>query len=359
MPISHLALLLALAGTAPSAPVPAPTEWTVPKPDETRLITYPRQTYFTTANAKEGIAASILFVLVDAPAGATVEPVALAIDYLQGGTAVRQDRWSTAMLAPVTATGIPSSRVYPASLATARQLSHGFRLMLEGPAALPFDAVRFTLEAKVDGAPRTLALSIRATRYEQKTPLIFPFRGPGTISVAGVLAAGHRNRSGMYAIDAMGLNETYGPMRTGADTTDPANYAGWGREIIAPAAGRVVFVRNDHVDQPATETSNPAYFLPQYKNGGDPGNYVVIDHGNGEFSMIAHMQRNSVRVAVGDTVSAGQLLGLMGNSGDTTGPHVHYQLQNGPDWENADALPFVFTNVESIARGSYFNAKAP
>ena len=75
--------------------------------------------------------------------------------------------------------------------------------------------------------------------------------------------------------------------------------------------------------------------------------------------MIAHMQRNSVRVAVGDTVSAGQLLGPMGNSGDTTGPHVHYQLQNGPDWENADALPFVFTNVESIARGSYFNAKAP
>jgi murein DD-endopeptidase MepM/ murein hydrolase activator NlpD len=83
----------------------------------------------------------------------------------------------------------------------------------------------------------------------------------------------------------------------------------------------------------------------------------VIDHGNGEFSMIAHLQKGSVRVKPGDTVRQGQVVGLMGNSGDTSGPHVHYQLQSGPDWERSDALPSNFTNVQTLAPGSYFEAR--
>jgi murein DD-endopeptidase MepM/ murein hydrolase activator NlpD len=141
------------------------------------------------------------------------------------------------------------------------------------------------------------------------------------------------------------------------DDNRPANYAGWAREIIAPGAGTIVVARNDHADQPVAGASDPAYFLPEYKNGGDPGNLVVIDHGNNEFSMIGHMKLGSVRVKVGDKVAQGQVIGLMGNSGDTSGPHVHYQLQNGPDWERSDALPFKFSNVEQLSPGSYFNAK--
>lgn len=168
---------------------------------------------------------------------------------------------------------------------------------------------------------------------------------------------GHRNRSGLYAIDALGLTANYGPMlRAGLDEA-PGNYAGWGREIIAPAAGTIVIAMNDHADQPKAGTSDPAYFLPKYANGGDPGNLVVIDHGNGEFSMLGHMQKGSVRVKPGEVVKQGQVLGLIGNSGDTSGPHIHYQLQSGSDWERSDALPFSFSNVSGISRGSYFEAK--
>ena len=109
--------------------------------------------------------------------------------------------------------------------------------------------------------------------------------------------------------------------------------------------------------QPKDGESNPTYYAPEYPDGGDPGNSVVIDHGNGEFSMIAHMKLGSVRMKVGQKVEQGQHIGELGNSGDTSGPHVHYQLQDGPRWEFADGLPFIFKNVSSLSRGSYFDAQ--
>jgi murein DD-endopeptidase MepM/ murein hydrolase activator NlpD len=58
-------------------------------------------------------------------------------------------------------------------------------------------------------------------------------------------------------------------------------------------------------------------------------------------------------------VKQGQVLGKLGHSGDTTAPHVHYQLQSGPDWQNADGLPMKFVNVTEpfLDRGTYFEAK--
>ena len=60
------------------------------------------------------------------------------------------------------------------------------------------------------------------------------------------------------------------------------------------------------------------------------GNCVIIDHGNSEYSVVAHMQQGSVTVKVGERVAAGQVIGKLGNSGDSFGPHLHYQLQSGP-----------------------------
>jgi murein DD-endopeptidase MepM/ murein hydrolase activator NlpD len=74
------------------------------------------------------------------------------------------------------------------------------------------------------------------------------------------------------------------------------------------------------------------------------GNHVVIDHGNREFSLLAHMQPRSLRVKVGTHVKRGQLLGLAGNSGNTSEPHLHVHLMNGPNMADADGLPMPFTN---------------
>ena len=76
-----------------------------------------------------------------------------------------------------------------------------------------------------------------------------------------------------------------------------------------------------------------------------PGNNVLIDHGNGEYSSLAHLQRGSVRVKAGDRVSQGDVLGRVGNSGSSDTPHLHYQLMAGTHLARADGLPSRFENV--------------
>ncbi len=354
---SAILVWAALAALTVFEPVAAQTLANTSAPQSSvQLRTYPTQVYFTTANAKEGLSATIFMLIVEEPAGHTSTPQFLALTYKSGGSTIRTERLLPAMLEAVDVLNFPPSRLHSPDAAARVHWPHAYRLMLSSPAKGNVDSIEARLTLQSDGAVRTVATSLSVRRYEQKTSLIFPFRGNGIISVGGVLAGGHRNRSGLYAIDALGLTGNYGPM-LGESADLPGDYAGWGREVIAPAAGKVVIARNDRPDQPKAGNADPAYFLPQYPDGGDPGNLVVIDHGNGEFSMIAHLQKGSVRVKPGDTVRQGQVVGLMGNSGDTSGPHVHYQLQSGPDWERSDALPSNFTNVQTLAPGSYFEAR--
>lgn len=322
-----------------------------------QLRTNPAQVYFTTANAKERLSGSAFVLVVEEPAGASSTPQVLELSFKHAGSTTRTERLLPSALEAIDIPNLPPTRLHSAEAAKKLQWPHAYRLVISIPAKEAIDSIEGRLTLRRDGAEEVITTRIPVRAYAPKTALIFPFRGGGIISQAGVLQSGHRNRSGQYAIDALGLNPTYGPMRAAGADEDPANYAGWGREIIAPANGTIVVARTDRPDQPVAGKADPAYFLPQYPDGGDPGNHVVIDHGNGEFSMIAHMQKGSVRVKVGDRVVQGQVLGLLGNSGDTSGPHVHYQLQNGPDWERSDALPARFTNVDSLDRGSYFTAK--
>lgn len=207
-----------------------------------------------------------------------------------------------------------------------------------------------------DGVARTAHRDFPVGTYTQRTELVFPFRGHGLITQGGGWNDGHRNRSGMFGIDAIGLTALYAPMLAEGDA--PVATAGWGRDVIAPAAGEVVVARGDRPDQPVTGVSDPKYFLPEFAQGGDPGNHCVIDHGNGEFSLLAHFQQDTLRVKVGDRVAQGQVLGKMGNSGDSDFPHVHHQLQAGPLWASVDALPHVYGNGprQRHDRGEFFEA---
>jgi murein DD-endopeptidase MepM/ murein hydrolase activator NlpD len=89
------------------------------------------------------------------------------------------------------------------------------------------------------------------------------------------------------------------------------------------------------------------------------GNCVIIDHGNSEYSLLAHMQQGSVTVKVGERVTAGQVIGRLGNSGNSFGPHLHYQLQSSPQLFHGQSLPFRFQNIDhpQLSRGTYFDAK--
>ena len=348
-----IALALCFLSTAAMSTDQRPTPASKAAP---RLLTIPTQIYSTVVKAKEGNAGWVFFLILETADEGVITPSELTLTYLSKGKPVRTETLSATALLAVDKTNYPPARLTGTVPTQPTFWPHAFRIHASVPAALGVDA----LEAKLSIAarnkkPKVVQTTIPIRTYGQKTSLIFPFLGKGIVSQGGAFEVGHRNRSGLYAIDAIGLTDTYAPVIQGNDAIQ--DYAGWGRTIIAPAAGKVVQARNDRPDQPVDGVSDPTLFAPEYPDGGDTGNSVVIDHGNGEFSLLAHLQKGSVRVRVGDEVTQGQPIALLGNSGDTTGPHVHYQLQDGPQWEFANALPAQFGNVRQTSKGSYFEAK--
>jgi murein DD-endopeptidase MepM/ murein hydrolase activator NlpD len=228
------------------------------------------------------------------------------------------------------------------------------------PVALHVDKLVYSLELTTrGGAPVRKQLEIPVTNYELKTKLIFPIKGEFMVAAGHDFNEEHKTEwSQQYAYDIVGLSSHYEIIRTDGEKNE--DFFGWGREIIAPADGVIVYARNDVPDnvRPGVIQSNIFLKLP------DPewaigGNVVVIDHGNGEYSFLAHMQKGSVRVKVGDKVKQGEILGLLGNSGNSDGPHLHYHLMAGPALFRSDGLPSHFTNLETPLpkRGIYMEAK--
>jgi murein DD-endopeptidase MepM/ murein hydrolase activator NlpD len=76
------------------------------------------------------------------------------------------------------------------------------------------------------------------------------------------------------------------------------------------------------------------------------GNHVVVDIGEGRYAFYAHMQPGSLKVKVGDKVVTGQVLGVLGNSGNTDAPHLHFHVMDGPSPLLSNGLPYVFTSFE-------------
>jgi murein DD-endopeptidase MepM/ murein hydrolase activator NlpD len=171
--------------------------------------------------------------------------------------------------------------------------------------------------------------------YLAKTPLALPFRGEWYVYWGGRSIDENYHaisKSQRFANDILIVKE--GVSHTG-DGTKLSDYYCYGAEVLAPAAGMVVWSCDSLPDQ-----------LPGQMDAQNPvGNGVVIDHGNGEFSLLAHMQPKSLRVKTGDKVKASDVLGLCGNSGNTSEPHIHYHLQDGPDMNAAEGLPAPFSNI--------------
>lgn len=87
------------------------------------------------------------------------------------------------------------------------------------------------------------------------------------------------------------------------------------------------------------------------------GNHIVLDLGDGTYAMYAHVQRGSLAVRAGDEVTVGQRLGNCGNSGNSTEPHVHFQLMDGPGLNTARGVPFRWRGVGVPANGETFTVR--
>jgi hypothetical protein len=128
------------------------------------------------------------------------------------------------------------------------------------------------------------------------------------------------------------------------DLKRPDAYRIYGREVFAPADGTVIGSRNDLPEQ-----------IPGALPDGLPlaeadGNFAILDIGGGVFVLLAHMQPDSVRVRPGDRVRTGDVLGKVGNTGNSQAPHLHLHVMNGPDPLLADGLPYVIDRFAISAR---------
>ncbi|MEK3973989.1 M23 family metallopeptidase [Psychrobacillus sp. FSL K6-1267] len=112
------------------------------------------------------------------------------------------------------------------------------------------------------------------------------------------------------------------------------NYFAFGKDIVAPLNGKVVEVVDGIKD------NVPGKMNEQYP----AGNYIVIEHSNKENSMIAHFKNGSILVKEGEHVKEGQLLGLCGNSGNSSEAHIHFQVMDRPQFEKAKSIRIQFQN---------------
>jgi murein DD-endopeptidase MepM/ murein hydrolase activator NlpD len=117
--------------------------------------------------------------------------------------------------------------------------------------------------------------------------------------------------------------------------------------IYAPGSGKVVAATNN---VPDNEFDGTRINLAKIPSNADPtlGNYVLIDHGNGEFSVFPHMMPASAAVKAGDLVHQGDRIGRVGFSGDSLFPHVHYSLLSGQDTHRSEGIPAYFTRFRRL-----------
>jgi len=136
------------------------------------------------------------------------------------------------------------------------------------------------------------------------------------------------------------------------DPKDPKSYQIFGKEVYAVADGTVVGTRNDLPEQtPGTYPANIGIDEAD-------GNFVVLDIGNGFFVNYAHMQPGSVRPKMGDKVKRGDVIGLVGNSGNSVAPHLHLHVMDGPSPLASQGLPYLydkFTITGQVASTGVFD----
>jgi hypothetical protein len=188
--------------------------------------------------------------------------------------------------------------------------------------------------------PQQTEAPSRYLDYQTKTPLRLPFEGEWTVFWGGRKVAENYHaitRDQRFAYDLLIFRD--GASHTGDGKRNEQYYV-FGQAIVAPGDGTVAVAVDGFEDNP------PGVMDREHP----PGNHVILDHGNGEFSLLAHLQKGSVRVKKGETVKAGAPLGLCGNSGNTSEPHLHYHLQTAGEFGQGDGLPAQFLHY--LANGT-------
>lgn len=149
---------------------------------------------------------------------------------------------------------------------------------------------------------------------------------------------------GRFAIDWIKVDK-HGKYFDG-DGSKVKDWYGYSAEVLAVSDGIVVATR-DGMPESATVLKNPARVEPEDASG----NYVALDLGAGYYAFYEHLKPGSIRVNVKDHVRRGSVLGLLGYTGESTGPHLHFHVSDNNSPLNAEGLPYELERFKIL--GSY------
>ena len=215
--------------------------------------------------------------------------------------------------------------------------------------------IRHRLTATADtGTAGPLVLETPAVPVSNDLIVITsPLKGSGWLAANGPSAqSGHRRAmiplSGSFyiaqrfAIDWVKLdprNKTF----TG-DSLKNSSYYAYSNNALAVADGIVTEVK-DGIPENVPGLNSRAVPITLETVG---GNHVIIDIGGGHYAFYAHLQPRSIRVKLGDHVKRGQVLGLVGNSGNSTEPHLHFHITDASSPLGAEGIPYAFETLYVI-----------
>jgi murein DD-endopeptidase len=293
-------------------------------------------------------------------------PLALeltAIDVLGDGASALASYRGPALdkiVIPVEKLSLPEE--HPSSAINAHTIGDGHAVVIFvdltlDPGAHPPSELRhrfsFSVRPKSGGTiERTVDGPVVAVVQEPAPMLTAPLRGSSWVAFNALSSVDHRRSMNAvdgrvripqrFAIDWMQL----GPDRRlfHGDTKSNANYYDYGAEVLAVADGRVSDLKDGLPDNVgSTERSSRAITLENVF-----GNYLMLDLGHRRFALYAHLQPGSLKVRVGDKVNVGQVLALLGNSGNSDAPHLHFHLIDSNSPMGAEGIPYEFESFTQL-----------
>src|SRR5271165_5445572 len=216
--------------------------------------------------------------------------------------------------------------------------------------------VQHEFTVKKAGDPNNYVLDAPSTPVATQLPeIVSPLRGKNWVAANGpsntsahrramIVVDGAPHISQRYAIDWVQIGEdnlTY----TG-DPKDNHSYHCFGAAAHAIAEAVVVEVK-DGIPENTPGASSRAVPITLETVA---GNHVNLDLGGGVYAMYAHLQPGSIRVKFGDKVTVGQVIGLVGNTGNSTEPHLHFQLMNANSPLGSDGMPYTLPSYKQRAK---------
>ena len=178
------------------------------------------------------------------------------------------------------------------------------------------------------------------------TKMKLPFKGVWSVTWGGDTKEQNYHVESVAQKNAFDflIYDVKGSTHKGTGETNEDYYA-FGKELYAPCDGEVVLVV-DGIKDNVPGVLNPVYI---------PGNTVIIKTTNGEYAFFAHFKQHSIVVKQGQKVSTGDLLGLCGNSGNSSEAHLHFHLQNVEDMTKATGAKCYFDQlkVNGVLKSDY------